>query len=146
MFNQIDISLNGKQLSSGGGATYAYKTYLQNLLNYVEEACNLTFNAVCFLKTMPLSWMLVLLTGLIPVYNPAVFVEQNTPFDLEGPILEDVCRLNRFVLNGVDVNLNLYGQNLSFCLMSEETNPNYKIVLTMSFSEHAGYRCPPESL
>lgn len=40
--------------------------------------------------------------------------------------MEDVCRLNRIVLNGVDVNLNLYGQNLAFCLMSEETNPNYK--------------------
>lgn len=139
MFNQIDISHNGKQLSSGGGATYAYKTYLQNLLNYVEEACILTFNAVCFLKTMPLSWMLVLLTGLIPVYNPAQFLSNRTRrLILEGPILEDVC----VVLNGVDVNLNLYGQNLSFCLMSEETNPNYKIVLTMSFSEHAGYRCP----
>lgn len=30
-------------------------------------------------------------------------------FDLEGFILEDVCCLNCFVLNGVDVNLNLYG-------------------------------------
>lgn len=78
LFNQIDISLNGKQLSSGGGATYAYKTYLQNLLNYAEEACNLTFNAVCFLKTMPLSCMLVILTGQIPVYNPAQFLSNRT--------------------------------------------------------------------
>ncbi|XP_078318974.1 uncharacterized protein LOC144620864 [Crassostrea virginica] len=48
--------------------------------------------------------------------------------NLEGPLLEDVCRLDRFVLNGVDVNIKLYRQNPSFCLMSGEENPNYKIV------------------
>lgn len=32
LFSQVDISLNGKGFPSSGGATYAYKAYLQNLL------------------------------------------------------------------------------------------------------------------
>lgn len=129
LFNQIEISLNGKQLSSGGGATYAYKAYLQNLLNYGEEAMQTQLQCCLFFKDdafyMDVSSSNGPNSGL---YSLTVFVKQSKPFDLEGPILEDVCRLNRFVLNGVDVNLKLYRQNLAFCLMSEEPNPNYKIV------------------
>ena len=61
-------------------------------------------------------------------YSRAFFTKESKPFDLEGPVLEDVCRLNRFVLNGVDVNLKLYRQSPSFCLLAAEKNPNYKIV------------------
>jgi hypothetical protein len=54
--------------------------------------------------------------------------KQGKPFDLEGPILEDVCRLNRFMLIGLDVNIKLYRQNPSFCPMAAEADLNYKIV------------------
>lgn len=44
----------------------------------------------------------VLFSGL---FSRNVFCKESLPFDLEGPILEDVCRLSRFVLNGVDVTI-----------------------------------------
>lgn len=62
------------------------------------------------------------------LFSRNVFCKESLPFDLEGPILEDVCRLSRFVLNGVDINIKLYRQNASFCLMSAESDPQYKIV------------------
>lgn len=62
------------------------------------------------------------------LFSRNVFCKESLPFDLKGPILEDVCRLSRFVLNGVDINIKLYRQNASFCLMSAESDPQYKIV------------------
>ena len=56
----------------------------------------------------------------------AFFSKESSPFDLEGPLLEDVCRLDRFVLNGVDVNIKMYSLNPLFCLMSGEKNQKYK--------------------
>lgn len=76
---------------------------------------------------MPPTWMsLTLLEGSSQDQST---VKKSIPFDLEGPIIEDVCRLDRFVLDGVDVNIKLYRQNPSFCLMFAEEDPNYKIVL-----------------
>lgn len=127
--SQVDVSLNGKQFSSSGGATYAYKAYIQNLLNYGQDAKSTQLQSCLFFKD-DAAYMDVndpggANTGL---YSRAFFSKESSPFDLEGPLLEDVCRLDRFLLNGVDVNIKLYRQNPSFCLMSGEENPNYKIV------------------
>ncbi|XP_061173663.1 uncharacterized protein F54H12.2-like [Saccostrea echinata] len=129
LFNQVDISLNGKQFPSSGGATYAYKAYLQNLLNYGEEAKQSQLQCSLFFKDdagfMDVTDPNGANSGL---YSRTAFCKESLSFDLEGPILEDVCRLDRFVLNGVDVNIKLYRQNPSFCLMSAETDPHYKVV------------------
>lgn len=127
--SQVDISLNGKQFTSSGGATYAYKAYIQNLLNYGQDAKSTQLQSSLFYKD-DASYMDVADPAGANggFYSRSVYCKESIPFDLEGPILEDVCRLDRFVLNGVDVNIKLYRQNPSFCLMSAEEDPNYKIV------------------
>lgn len=37
-----------------------------------------------------------------------VFTKQSKVFDLEGPLYEDIFRLVKYILNGVDINLKLY--------------------------------------
>lgn len=84
LFNQIDISLNGKQLSSGGGATYAYKTYLQNLLNYDEEANQSKLQCCLFFKDNDFYMDVSSPNGPNSGLNSrTVFVKQSKPFDLE---------------------------------------------------------------
>lgn len=92
----MDISSNGKQFPSSGGATYAHKAYLQNLLNYGEEARQSRFQCSLFLKDD---------AGFMDVMDPSgansglysrtVFCKESLSFNLKGPILEDVCRLDR---------------------------------------------------
>lgn len=41
-------------------------------------------------------------------YLRLVYCKESILFDLEGFILEDVCCLDWFVLNGVDVNIKFY--------------------------------------
>lgn len=87
IFSLVDISLNGKQFPSSGGATYAYKTYLQNLLNYGEEAKTSQIQCCLFFNDD---------AGYMDTANPNgansglfsrnVFCKESLPFDLEGPI------------------------------------------------------------
>lgn len=48
--SQVDISLNGKQFTSSGGATYANKAYIQNLLNYGQDAKSTQLQSSFFYK------------------------------------------------------------------------------------------------
>lgn len=92
----MDISSNGKQFPSSGGAIYAHKAYLQNLLNYGEEAKQSQLQCSLFLKDD---------AGFMDVMDPSgansglysrtVFCKESLSFNLKGPILEDVCRLDR---------------------------------------------------
>lgn len=87
LFSLVDISLNGKQFPSSGGATYAYKAYLQNLLNYGEEAKTSQIQCCLFFNDD---------AGYMDTANPNgansglfsrnVFCKESLPFDLEGPI------------------------------------------------------------
>lgn len=46
---------------------------------------------------------------------------------MQGPIYNDLCSLNRYILNGVDVKLKLYRSSVPFCLSSGEASPDYWI-------------------
>ena len=48
--SQVDVSLNGKLFSSSDGATYAFKTYIQNLLNYGQDAKSTQLQSCLFFK------------------------------------------------------------------------------------------------
>ena len=48
--SQVDVSLNGKLFSSSDGATYAFKTYIQNLLNYGQDAKSTHLQSCLFFK------------------------------------------------------------------------------------------------
>lgn len=49
LFNQIDVSLNQKLVSSANNG-YAYRAYIENLLNYGKEAKNSYLTSVLWFK------------------------------------------------------------------------------------------------
>lgn len=63
-----------------------------------------------------------------------VFTKQSKVFDLEGPLYEDIFRLDKYILNGVDINLKLYRSRAPLIVMSAEGSPAYKVqLLDVSF-------------
>jgi hypothetical protein len=62
--------------------------------------------------------------GLAQRYS---FTQQNRVFDLEGPLYEDVFRLDKYILNGVDINLKLFRNKVPLLVMSTESSPSYKV-------------------
>lgn len=63
-------------------------------------------------------------TGLRNKYS---FTEKSKIFDMEGPLYEDVFRMNKYLVNGVYIRLKVCMNKASFVLMSDETTPSYKL-------------------
>jgi hypothetical protein len=58
-----------------------------------------------------------------------VFTQMSMTFDLEGPLYVDGFYLDKYLINGVDLQLRLFRSRNEFVLMSKEASPNYKVTI-----------------
>ena len=56
LFSQVDVFFNDKLISSSSN-TYAYRAYLETLLNYGKAAKNHNLLLSCGTKILPTIWM-----------------------------------------------------------------------------------------
>lgn len=62
------------------------------------------------------------------------FTQLSKVFDLEGPLYEDIFRLDKYIVNGVDLNLKLFRNRAPLLIMSAAGSPSYKVqLLDVSF-------------
>lgn len=121
--------MNGK-LVSLNTSYYSWKTYLKNILSSGTDVPESQLQSQLFYLDDP--------TmdegnayggsngGLVRRYT---FTQESRVFDLEGPLYEDIFRLDKYILNGVDVNLKLFRSRASLLVMSAESSPSYKVQL-----------------
>lgn len=57
------------------------------------------------------------------------FTQLSKVFDLEGPLYEDIFRLDKYIVNGVDLNLKLFRNRAPLLIMSAEGSPSYKVCM-----------------
>ena len=55
------------------------------------------------------------------------YTKESKEFDMESGILEDLFRLDKYLLNGVDLHIKFYRNSAPFLIMSGETTPDYKL-------------------
>ncbi|XP_021357788.1 uncharacterized protein F54H12.2-like [Mizuhopecten yessoensis] len=128
LFSQVDVTLQGRTVISTT-ANYAYKAYIQTLLKDGNGA-----------KTSQLTTQLwhkdtdgemddtdVRTGNNLALLERAELFEGGKVVDLEGPIFHDLFRMDRYLLNQVNVNVKMYRSKPEFCLLSGEQTPNYKI-------------------
>ena len=61
--------------------------------------------------------------------KPASFTDRGAMVDMIGRIHSDILFQDRYMLNEVNYKVRLVRNKDSFCLMSGEANPNYKVKL-----------------
>ena len=69
-------------------------------------------------------------------YYQKKLAQNGQTFELEGMLNEDALCLNKYIINGVDVDLKLYPSRSSFALMSDNLQKEYRIVI-----EEAIFKC-----
>lgn len=69
------------------------------------------------------------LTTNTGAYERRKFISASKSVDLQGPLYHELFQMDRYLLNMTDVCLKLFRNKPSFCLMSDEENPNYDIVI-----------------
>jgi len=61
--------------------------------------------------------------------NRAKMFEEGKSVDMVGPLYHDLFKMDRYLLNQVNVNVKMYRSKPEFCLMSGLADANYKVVL-----------------
>ena len=157
LFKQVDVYLNGKQVTPAMG-TYAYRSYIETLLNYDVSAKQSQFSSAMYYKdtagqmdeggTLPLGKQTVNYKNAagtnasISVYSPgsgnqgfatrSKFIHDGKQFVLSGPIFADVFMCDRLFLNMMDLKVVLNHSSNAFCLMDKNTSPGVKPVVKLS--------------
>ena len=133
-FKQVDVFLKEKQMTQATG-TYAYRSYLETLLNYGPDAKQSQLTAAMFYKDT---------AGKFNMSNPAIAVAANAnhglkkryefsseskTIEMAGPIFSDVFFSERLLLSFVDLNIILNRNVNEFCLMASEDGADYRVKL-----------------
>ena len=129
MWSHVDTYLNGK-LVSLNTSYYPWKAYLKLLLSNGNDLGHSQLQSQLFFlddydteDSDPAGGSN---GGLAQRYQ---YTKESRIFDMEGPLFEDIFRLDKYLVNGVDVHLKLFRNRASFVLLSDETAPSYKLEL-----------------
>ena len=157
LFKQVDVYLNGKQVTPAMG-TYAYRSYIETLLNYDVSAKKSQLSSAMYYKdtagqmdqkgglpsTETISWtnsqnqkktttVQVPGTGNVGFAKRSKFIQDSKKFSLSGPIFSDVFMGDRLLLNGMTLKIVLNRSSDEFCLMDQndpgsKVNPKVKLI------------------
>ena len=149
LFRQVDVYLNGKQVTPAMG-TYAYRSYIETLLNYDVSAKQSQFSSALYYKdtagemdsngSLPLTKVLNYKkagssdvdasekwyspgTGNVGFAQRHKFITNGNQFVLSGPIFSDIFMTDRLLLNMLDLKVVLNRSTDSFCLMETGNDP-----------------------
>ena len=137
LFSEIDVRMNGNLVHSSGNM-YPYVAYLHTLLHESESAkkSRLTEQlyypdtAGFFDETSPNS-------GNFGLFTRNQYAKSSKLIELSGTLLSDCLMLNRYLINGVKLGINLKRTSPKFCLMSADDTAsaaeNYQVVIEDAF-------------
>ena len=148
LFKQVDVFLNGKQVTPAMG-TYAYRSYIETLLNYDVSAKKSQLSSAMYYKdtagkmedkgALPKTRQVKLQekqsdgsfslgvettittagTGNQGFAKRSDFIQDKKRFSLSGPIFSDVFMGDRLLLNGMTLKIVLNRSSNEFCLMDK---------------------------
>ena len=150
LFKQVDVYLNGKQVTPAMG-TYAYRAYIETLLNYDVSAKKSQFTSALYYKDTATQMdevgalpktvddangnkVRVPGTGNQGFAKRSAFIQNGKQFVLSGPIFTDIFMSDRLLLNMMDLKVVLNRSNPEFCKMDKthETSPTIKPRIKLS--------------
>ena len=149
LFRQVDVYLNGKQVTPAMG-TYAYRSYIETLLNYDVSAKESQFSSALYYKdtagemdsngSLPSTKVLNYRSSdgstaaSVKYYSSGTgnqgfaqrhkFITNGNQFVLSGPIFCDIFMTDRLLLNMMDLKVVLNRSTDSFSLMEKGNSGN----------------------
>lgn len=119
LFCQVDLHINHKLVSPQNN-TYAYRAYLENLLNYGNSAKDSHLTSALFFQDT---------AGQMDDCEEANeglkkrrdYVKKSKCVDMVGHLHMDLCNQDKFMLNGIEMRLRLVRARSTFTIMSKTT-------------------------
>jgi hypothetical protein len=125
LWNQVDVFINGYRMTQASDM-YAYKAMIKTQLYYGDDAKKTQLTAQGFRteNSDNLDDFTNDNTGY--VWRRQLF-KGSKVVELEGPLLEDVLQLDKYLLNGMRVQIKLYPALKKFYIMADDVTKDYKI-------------------
>lgn len=123
MWSQVDVFMNNK-LVSLNSSHYPWKAYIKTILSSGTDEQGSQLQSQLFYKDDDPMDSLTTNSGIVNRYE---YTQLSREFEMEGPLLEDVFNIDKYLIQGVDLYIKLYRSSNPFVLMSAETTPNYKL-------------------
>ena len=137
LFKQVDVFLKEKQVTQATG-TYAYRAYMETLLNYGPAAKESQLTAAMFYKDT---------AGKMDVADPTlaaananmglkkryVFNQESGVIKMAGLLFCDVFKSERLLLSFVDLKVILNRNVNEFFIMFDVDDANYRVKLTEAY-------------
>lgn len=125
LFNQVDLYLNHKLVSPQNN-TYAYRAYIENLLNYGASAKNSHLTSVLMYGETP-GHMDDTADTNEGLKSRRIYTKKSKKVDMIGHLHIDLCNQDKFMLNGVEMRLRLLRSRDAFSLMYDADAGTYKV-------------------
>ena len=128
-WHQVDVFLNSKLVSSNS-TNFGYLSMLRILLGYGKGTKSTCLQSSGYYNDTGgfLDDNRVKLGENVGLYNRFGLVEGGKMCYMYGPLMADVCQLQKYLLSGVDVHIRLWPNKDAFALIKEDTLTNeYKI-------------------
>lgn len=129
IFNQIDVYFNQKLVSPPNNA-YAYRAYIEALLNYSSPAKTSHLTSCLWDMDAPghMDDLLESNPGNPALARRARYISGGKTLDLVGHLHCDVFNQDKFLINGVEVRLRFVRSKDSFCLMESSGSSKIHIL------------------
>ena len=127
MWNQIDVYINGFRMSQASGM-YPYKAMIQTQLAYGADAKETQLSATGYKIETGKDLDAYSQSNASLHWRHKLFKAGKT-VEFEGPLLEDVMQLKRYMLNNMKVQIKLYPSQKQFFIAAADATKDYKIVL-----------------
>lgn len=142
LFSDCEVTLQGKVCYSNNH--YPYKAYIQSLLRYSKDVARSQLSTQLYVKDTSGKAMDdpdVLQGANLGLYDRSTYVKNSKIVDLEGPLFADVFKMDRYLLNQVNVHVRLHRTKPEFSLMSNDSNARYKIDIEEIVLKAAKVQC-----
>ena len=130
MFYQVEVTMQGKLVTSTTNH-YPYKAMIQTLLSYSNEAKASQLTSQLWKKDIACHFDDddVNGGGNTGLYQRSLYFAGSITVDMEGPLYRDLFQVDRLILNQVAINVRLTRARPEFCLMTNATSPDFKVII-----------------
>jgi len=130
MFSQVEVTMQGKLVTSTT-SHYPYKTMIQTLLSYGDEAKTSQLTSQLWEKDTAghLDDNDIDGGSNVGLYKRSLYFARSMTVDMEGPIYHDLFQVDRLILNQVAINVRLTRARPEFYLMTNAASPDFKVLI-----------------
>ena len=128
LFSTVEVTLQNKATIT---CNYnSYRAYIPTLLKYGQDALSSQIKSQGWLMDDADSPGVTDPAGTNNgLFERAKWIAKSNSLDLQGPIFHDLCDMDQYLLNQVDVKIKFYKNPASFALLAVDNTTDFRVVI-----------------